>query len=601
MSDLPQSDPPSQSSPKEEPPTQPVQESSSVNPSLSSIAFTPQALPPQKHGPEAEPPPASPANETPIIKQDSDAMPPLSESFKPLPKPEVAPSPSISPVTPLPTVDTGFMISTTDLKKSNPKPTPPSSSVPPSASPPSPAAKRKKSSGKLLLLVTVLLLLFTMPIAVYYISQQQHQIAELRKKAANEIKGCPDACTAQQTLLQSFWIDNNGYWRTVQFKADGTPDWNNAGKWSAPISATASAMPLPGSGNMQSQAGLFFKDNSVYQQGIWRGNQGFYRTVPVKSDGSLDWNNASKWNDKPIDTTGLPGSGDMQDQAFIVYPNGTIMQGIWRNNTGYYRTLGYKSDGTPDWDHASNWSAPLESTSSAVPGSGNVQSLGGLFFNQVYQQGMWRGGKGYYRTIPVLSDGSLDWKNPGSWSEVADTSVLPAKGTIQAQDEIVFSPKTGCEAGLVCDTGVCKIPECVGASCTCSATSLSSTSLPTNTPTPTVQSEPNPTPTSTVELTPTTTNEPTATPTPKNESVQPPADTPTPKPDNYQSQDYQSYQPPAPPSSGGSSQQSLTGHGGGGAPVTTAAPIPVTGSGPGVVGASLVGGGLLLLLMGLAL
>jgi hypothetical protein len=130
------------------------------------------------------------------------------------------------------------------------------------------------------------------------------------------------------TLAQSFWRGNQGYSRTVPI-SNNEIQWNQASAWSAPTLITT----LPGSGDMQAESE--FVVGNTLTQSIWRGNQGFWRTVPI-SNNEIQWNQASAWSAPTLITT-LPGSGDMQAKSEFVVGN-TLIQSYWRSNREYWRT-----------------------------------------------------------------------------------------------------------------------------------------------------------------------------------------------------------------------------------------------------------------------
>ncbi|GAF93688.1 unnamed protein product, partial [marine sediment metagenome] len=154
---------------------------------------------------------------------------------------------------------------------------------------------------------------------------------------------------------------------------------------------------LPGTGDMQSQAG-YIMPNGELQQGFWRGGQGWVRTVPMRADNTPDWGNASSWGG-PLPLSNLPGTGDMQSQAGYIMPNGELQQGFWRGGQGWVRTVPMRADNTPDWGNASSWGGPLPLSN--LPGTGDMQSQAGYIMpNGELQQGFWRGGQGWVRTVP---------------------------------------------------------------------------------------------------------------------------------------------------------------------------------------------------------
>jgi hypothetical protein len=116
--------------------------------------------------------------------------------------------------------------------------------------------------------------------------------------------------------------------------------------WSGPISLDS----LPGSGDFQSQSAFIYPNNQKLHQGFWRGNQGWTRTVPIVNN-EPDWNNAPDWSG-PININNFPGSGDFQSQSAFIYLHGQrLFQSFWQGNEEWNRTIPIKSDGTPDWDN----------------------------------------------------------------------------------------------------------------------------------------------------------------------------------------------------------------------------------------------------------
>ena len=66
--------------------------------------------------------------------------------------------------------------------------------------------------------------------------------------------------------------------------ANGEPQWNSASTWSQPISIST----IPGSGSIQTMSVFMYGNGSKLQQSFWRGDQGFWRIVPV-ANGEPQW------------------------------------------------------------------------------------------------------------------------------------------------------------------------------------------------------------------------------------------------------------------------------------------------------------------------
>jgi hypothetical protein len=257
---------------------------------------------------------------------------------------------------------------------------------------------------------------------------------------SGDIQSQEDEILPNGTLLQGFWRGGHGYARTVPLKDDGTPDWNNANPWGDPMTVAfpaGSLVGLPGSGPLQVQGGFPIRHNTAMLQSIWRANTGYVRTVPKRTDGNWDWNAATDWTEAAkIDS--LPGEGDLETYSDFTMRNNSVMQSIWRGNKGYTRTVPFDADGNPVWSKASAWSNPI--AISTLPGEGTIQTQADVVLPNGYlQQGFWRGNKGYARTVPPAGDGNFDWAHASAWSAPIAISTLPGRGTMQTQAD-VFQP-----------------------------------------------------------------------------------------------------------------------------------------------------------------
>ena len=84
-------------------------------------------------------------------------------------------------------------------------------------------------------------------------------------------------------MLQTIYRGSQGYWRIIPVSG-GNPQWGSAGAWSAPIASST----LPGSGTVQARSDLIIGNGANLAQALWRGDQGFTRTVPI-SGGVPQW------------------------------------------------------------------------------------------------------------------------------------------------------------------------------------------------------------------------------------------------------------------------------------------------------------------------
>ncbi len=110
-------------------------------------------------------------------------------------------------------------------------------------------------------------------------------------------------------IHQSYWRNNVGYYRTIPI-IDDEPDWGAASGWTV-MQINEIGLPSWSTGDIQSHGSFVWKD--VLYQGIWRGDDGFARKVPISGDVVL-WDDASDWSDPPITLYEYPGCGSMQAQ-----------------------------------------------------------------------------------------------------------------------------------------------------------------------------------------------------------------------------------------------------------------------------------------------
>ncbi|MCP4418215.1 MAG: S8 family peptidase [Chloroflexi bacterium] len=162
-------------------------------------------------------------------------------------------------------------------------------------------------------------------------------------------------------LEQSLWRGNQGWHRIVPI-VNNQVQWGSASTWYGPYALNT----LPGSGSVQAQS-TFVVGNQL-EQSLWRGNQGWHRIVPIVNN-QVQWGSASTWYG-PYALNTLPGSGSIQAQSTAVVDN-TLEQGFWRGNQGWYRTVPIVNNQV-QWGSAASWYGPI--SLSNLPGSGTVQA-----------------------------------------------------------------------------------------------------------------------------------------------------------------------------------------------------------------------------------
>ncbi|HEX9677115.1 MAG TPA: hypothetical protein VGA07_14160 [Anaerolineales bacterium] len=232
----------------------------------------------------------------------------------------------------------------------------------------------------------------------------------------------PKGGTQTATLWQSLWRGNEGWYRTVPIQGTQV-DWNHASTWAGPISLSG----MPGSGTIRTLDD--FVVGSVYWQSFWRTYHGWYRTVPVVN-GAPDWRNAGLWQG-PSAVAGLPGGGTLQTQGGFVAGT-TLWQSIWRGDQGWYRTVPIV-DGQIQWRSAGGWQGPT--TLAGLPGSGSLQAQSDYVLDdQILYQTIWRDNKGYTRSVPIVG-GAVQWGKASVWGDPVDAASMPGTGSIQTFSE----------------------------------------------------------------------------------------------------------------------------------------------------------------------
>ena len=196
---------------------------------------------------------------------------------------------------------------------------------------------------------------------------------------------------------------------------------------------------LPGTGELQTQSGYLSNNNTVLAQAIWRGNQGWIRTVPVGPDGYLDTANASAWSG-PSNISGIPGTGDMQStENFLIRNGAALFQSVWRGNQGWTREVPVVN-GSPNFSSAGTWAGPT--SIDELPGAGDLQTYSVYFTDNgsVLNEGVWRGNQGWVRAVPV-SNGVPQYAQAPAWKGPSSIGGVPGSGLMQTTN--IFPLKNG--------------------------------------------------------------------------------------------------------------------------------------------------------------
>jgi len=222
-------------------------------------------------------------------------------------------------------------------------------------------------------------------------------------------------------LVQVIWRGDREYQRRIPIDGAGNPSWGAARGW-VPV---RKHYDLTGLGNVQAYNVTTFP-NRVMQEAVWRGDVGHYRNIPLNPGGMPNWKAAGAWGS--VSLSSVPGTGSYQAQDDFVYGSDqAMMQSIWRSDVGYYREVPLLN-GSPNWSQAGGWGV---ASISGNPGSGSMQAQDAIIYpnRQTMMQSIWRGDAGYYRTVPMDAYGRPNWGATSAWSAPSSLSAMPGAGS----------------------------------------------------------------------------------------------------------------------------------------------------------------------------
>lgn len=194
----------------------------------------------------------------------------------------------------------------------------------------------------------------------------------------------------------------------TQYTGDINPNGTFSNWTSIPCSTYA-----PGTGTVTSYTNWVLQNK--LHEGIWRGGKGYIREVPIKNNGTINWSAAPTWQQCCSGaSTGGQGAyivGDTLEQN-VFQPNGTC--------TKYSATLNQAGDFT-------GWNS-IGSCSTYAPGSGTVNSYTNWVHGDKLFEGMWRGGKGYVREVPINDNGTINWGGAPGWNQCCSGFSMGGQG-----------------------------------------------------------------------------------------------------------------------------------------------------------------------------
>lgn len=235
----------------------------------------------------------------------------------------------------------------------------------------------------------------------------------------------------RSTVYQAQWRGDQAWSMNVAI-IDNTPQ---LGSPSPPVGSGGPNLSyLPGSGALQTES--YPVIGSTLNHYLWRGNQGWSRSMPIVY-GQVQWSNASAWSG-PYNVNVLPGSGDMQTQSDYVI-GGHLWQTHWRGNGGWYRTVPIVN-GTPDWSHPNPWNQSPLNLGQIACSEAIVAQTDYVVASTLYQSHWCLNTQGALeskqRTAPI-ANGMPQWASATAW-ETGTTGDLPGSGTLQARSDFAL-------------------------------------------------------------------------------------------------------------------------------------------------------------------
>lgn len=218
-------------------------------------------------------------------------------------------------------------------------------------------------------------------------------------------------------LIMTGWRGNESYYRTTDISGNSSTSVRSAWRGSYLVG------DFPGSGNILTIS--YLRGPSTVYQSIWRagnGVQGYFRQIPIAS-GGLNWNGATQW-EGPLPLSSFPGFGAIQAHGDVLVGN-TVYQTLWRGNQGWFREVPVVN-GVIQWPSSgAGWQGPIPLGS--MPGSGDMQAQDNYVIGSLVWQHMWRSNTRWTRSVPIIN-GIAQWNQASTWSNTTSDFSLPDPG-----------------------------------------------------------------------------------------------------------------------------------------------------------------------------
>lgn len=223
--------------------------------------------------------------------------------------------------------------------------------------------------------------------------------------------------TADQDIYQyqNVWWSSSGcttYWWRLNEYGNQTSTNGTLG--------CQTSLPSGSSGTVRSYTAYVLSNH--LHEAMWRDTKGWVRSVPLKSNGSVNWSAAPNWfnccnSSSPPEAQGVFIVGD------------TYRQNVWwsaSNCEEFSNPL--NDDGSINW--GSQTSGPCQT--SLPPGSsGSIESYTAYVTGELLRESIWRGGKGYVRDVPLdATNTNVNWPTPATagWTHCCTASGPKGQG-----------------------------------------------------------------------------------------------------------------------------------------------------------------------------
>ena len=192
-----------------------------------------------------------------------------------------------------------------------------------------------------------------------------------------------------------FWSDTNCIEYSSQLDANGNITTQQS---------KACPTTPPGSGAVQSYTGYLVADQ--LREGIWRGNAGYLRAVPLTTEGRINWNAAPAWSQ-------VGGSTPPRAQDDYIIGNNYFQNVFWSETS----CIEYRAplDTNGNLITSQQTQGACQTT---APGTGTIQSYTAWVVNDQLREAMWRNNIGYMRTVPLnAAKTDAQWSSAPAWTQ----------------------------------------------------------------------------------------------------------------------------------------------------------------------------------------